>query len=64
MDLTIQIEETGTGFSAYVEEIDGVISVGDTIDEVKKNIREAVEFYAEDEFDLKDEVFNYKYIQS
>jgi len=36
--LTIIVEKTGTGFSAYAKELTGVDSVGDTIAELKENI--------------------------
>lgn len=35
--LTAVIEKTGTGFSGYIKEIDGIAVVGDTITEMKEN---------------------------
>ncbi len=42
-NLNIIIEKTGTGFSGYVQELDGIISVGDSIPETKDNILSALE---------------------
>jgi len=42
--LTIVIEKTGTGFSAYAKELTGVASVGDTIAELKENITEVLKY--------------------
>ena len=45
--LTVVIEKTGTGYSAYLPEIPGVIATGDSLVEVKKNINEALDFHLE-----------------
>lgn len=34
-------------FGAYVPDLPGCVSFGDTIEEAKKNIREAIEFHIE-----------------
>ena len=44
---TTIIEKTDTGYSAYVPDLPGCITVGDTIEETKKFIREAIELYIE-----------------
>jgi predicted RNase H-like HicB family nuclease len=44
---TIIIEKTDTGYSAYVPDLPGCITVGDTINETKRHIKEAVELYIE-----------------
>ncbi|MBP5398469.1 MAG: type II toxin-antitoxin system HicB family antitoxin [Bacteroidales bacterium] len=41
------IEYSGRNFAAYIENLRNVISVGDTIDETKKNLKDAVDFYIE-----------------
>lgn len=52
--INIIIEFADNNLAAYVEGIDGVVSVGDTTAEVKKNIVEALEAYKETckEYDL------------
>jgi predicted RNase H-like HicB family nuclease len=45
---TIIIEETKTGYSAYVPDLPGCITVGDTIDQVKGHMKEAIELYVEE----------------
>jgi predicted RNase H-like HicB family nuclease len=47
--LTVVAERTGTGYSAYIPDVPGIITTGDTYDEIKKNIREALELYWEGE---------------
>lgn len=49
--LTAVIEKTGTGFSGYIKELNGIATVGETISEIKENFILALE--------LK-EVENYK----
>jgi predicted RNase H-like HicB family nuclease len=43
MKYTVVIEKTGTGYSAYVPDLPGCVSVGRTREEMDRNIREAVE---------------------
>ena len=43
----VVIEPTATGFSAYVPDVLGCISTGATYEEVKNNIREALEGHLE-----------------
>lgn len=45
--ITVIVEKTGTGFSAYAKEIDGLITVGDTISEIKSNFNEVLEYHVE-----------------
>jgi predicted RNase H-like HicB family nuclease len=42
---TVQVimEKTNTGYSAYSPHVDGVITVGDSIEETKTNMLEAIE---------------------
>ncbi len=44
---TIIIEKTDSGYSAYVPDLPGCITVGDTVEETKKYIKEAMELYIE-----------------
>ncbi len=41
----IVIEQTETGYSAYSPDLLGCVSTGATREEVKQNMREAVEFH-------------------
>ena len=43
----IVIEKTDTGYSACAPDIPGCGSVGDTKEEVERNIRDAIEFHIE-----------------
>ena len=43
----IIIEKSETGFSAYVPDLPGCFTVGDTIEETKLNMKEAIEFHLE-----------------
>jgi predicted RNase H-like HicB family nuclease len=41
------IEKTETGYSAYSPDIPGCVSTGKTKQELKRNMREAIEFHLE-----------------
>ena len=43
--VTVIIERTENNFSAYVKDVDGVVAVGNSIDEIKSRILEAVDVY-------------------
>lgn len=43
----IIVEKTETGFSAFSPDVPGCGSVGDTKEEVERNIQEAIEFHLE-----------------
>lgn len=45
MKYTVIYEQGPTSWGAYVPDLPGVISVGDSRDEVERLIREAVEFH-------------------
>ena len=45
MKYAIIIEEGKNNYSAYVPDLAGCVSTGSTIDEVKKNIHDAIEFH-------------------
>ena len=47
MRYAIVIEKGDRNYSAYVPDLPGCVSVGDTIDEVKLEIRQAIEFHLE-----------------
>lgn len=47
MRYLVIIEETGTGFSAYVPDLPGCISVGDSREEIEANIHEAIMLHLE-----------------
>ena len=46
-EYTIVIEDAGTNYAAYVIGLDGVITTGQTVDEVIENMREAIPFHLE-----------------
>jgi predicted RNase H-like HicB family nuclease len=48
MSYAVVIEKTGTGYSAYVPDLPGCVSVGHTRKEMDRNIREAVELYLDE----------------
>lgn len=43
MNLTVILEKSTTGYSAYCKEIDGMITAGKTISEVKENFNEVIQ---------------------
>jgi len=45
MRYLIVIEKTNTGFSAYVPDLPGCVSVGDTKEEIEAYIQEAILFH-------------------
>ncbi len=47
MRYAVLIEKGEKNYSAYVPDLPGCVSVGDTLDEVKAEIREAIEFHLE-----------------
>ena len=48
MRYMIVIEKGETSYGAYVPDLPGCVAVGDTEDEVKRLIQEAIEFHLED----------------
>jgi predicted RNase H-like HicB family nuclease len=38
-------EKTDTGYSAYLPDVDGIIAVGDTFNELRENLSKAVDLY-------------------
>ena len=47
MKYAIVIEKGQNNYSAYVPDLPGCVSTGVTIDEVEKNIKEAISFHIE-----------------
>jgi predicted RNase H-like HicB family nuclease len=47
MRFAVVIEKGANNYSAYVPDLPGCVSVGDTLDEVKAEIREAIAFHIE-----------------
>jgi len=48
MRYAVVIEKTGTGYSAYVPDLPGCVSVGRTREEMDRNIREAISLYLDE----------------
>jgi predicted RNase H-like HicB family nuclease len=47
MRYAVAIEKGDANYSAYVPDLPGCVAVGDTLEEVKVEIREAIEFHLE-----------------
>ena len=47
MRYAIVIENAGSNFSAYVPDLPGCIATGATVEEVEREIRDAIEFHIE-----------------
>jgi predicted RNase H-like HicB family nuclease len=47
VDYAIVIEESATGYGAYVPDLPGCVAVAETADEVRRLIREAIEYHIE-----------------
>ena len=45
--ITIIVEKTATGFSSYVKEIDGLVTVGNNMSELKRNFNEVLDYHVE-----------------
>ena len=48
MRYAVVIEKTETGYSAYVPDLPGCVSVGRTREEMDRNMREAIELYLDE----------------
>jgi predicted RNase H-like HicB family nuclease len=48
MRYAVVIEKTDTGYSAYVPDLPGCVSVGRTREEMDRNIREAIDLYLDE----------------
>ena len=64
MEIKIMLEEQeGGGYTVLVPSLPGCISQGETIDEVIKNIKEAIELYLDvdlENIDKKGKIINIK----
>lgn len=47
MKYGIVVEKAGDNYSAYVPDLPGCASTGNTVDETRRNIREAISFHLE-----------------
>ena len=47
MDYLVVIEKTATGYSAYVPDLPGCITVGDTKETIKAHMEEAISLHLE-----------------
>ncbi|MDZ7957879.1 MAG: type II toxin-antitoxin system HicB family antitoxin [Aulosira sp. DedQUE10] len=47
MRYTVVIEKAEGNYSAYVSDLPGCVAVGDTLEEIKQMIAEAIEFHIE-----------------
>jgi predicted RNase H-like HicB family nuclease len=47
MRFAIVIENAGSNFSAYVPDLPGCVATGSSVDEVEREIREAIELHIE-----------------
>ncbi len=45
MRYLIVIEKTATGYSAYSPDLSGCVSTGETVEEVERNMRDAIDFH-------------------
>jgi predicted RNase H-like HicB family nuclease len=54
--INVIVEKTNTGYSAYLDGIDGIITVGDTMAEVKTNMQESIDCFVEACKDYEDEI--------
>ena len=48
IDYTIVIELTDSGFSAYSPNVPGCITVGETVEQTKQHMEEAISLYLEE----------------
>ncbi len=52
----IVIEPTETGFSSYSPDLPGCITVGETVEQTRENMREAIELYIEELMEAGEDV--------
>lgn len=64
--ITVVIEKTDTGFSAYAKDFSGITTVGETFTELKENINEVfemqIEYLQEKDSSIKLEDFEINYV--
>jgi len=54
--ITAIVEKTDTGYSAYLADIPGVATAGDTFSELQENVREAINLYVETANEYKEDI--------
>ena len=54
--LYIIVEKTDSGFSAYIDQVPGCVTVGKSLSEIKKNMKEALELHLEGLIEEKEEI--------
>ena len=54
--VNVVVEKTGTGYSAYMPDVPGVVSVGDTFNELRKNVEDAITLYLEASSEFGDKI--------
>lgn len=54
--LSVIIERAENNYSAYLQEVDGVVATGKSIDEIKKNMIESIDLLVEECKEFGDEV--------
>lgn len=47
MRFAIVIEKADSNYSAYVPDLPGCVAIGDTVEEVEREIRDAIRFHIE-----------------
>ena len=64
--ITVVIEKTNTGFSAYANDFSGIATVGQTFSELKENVNEVlemqIEYLQENDSSIKLENFEINYV--
>jgi predicted RNase H-like HicB family nuclease len=45
--LVVIVEKTGTGYSAYVPDIPGIVTAAETFDELSENVKELLKLFVE-----------------
>lgn len=54
--IMVIVEKTNTGYSAYLDSIDGIIAVADTFSELRENMKEAIDAFLEASKEFDDEI--------
>jgi len=50
------VEKTDTGYSAYLRDVPGVATAGDTFSELRENVNEAISLYLETANEYRDKI--------
>jgi predicted RNase H-like HicB family nuclease len=54
--VTVIVEKTDTGYSAYLPDIPGITTAADTFNELRENVDEAIKLYLETSNEYGDEI--------